>query len=296
MLSFKMFFEKQAFQLNEREVREIKELVRKYLYEIQPISDNNKLSRLGKLIPKTKYDGLYITPLKGKNKPREILLGSVEILDRSIGEFREIEARVAINCTSSADGLYDSDENAIYIFHDAFQSYSPTQAYEIVMHEFLHAAQYYKKMSPDYQKAIRAKQFGPKRRRTYYTEPMEFEAQIGGVISAIKDTFHAHLDNVVKEAEYTKNTSTINYYLKKLETFIKSIQVFAKTPIENYISHHELPLPLSVSHRDELFKTIQSEPKRRREYMQKFTALAQQMVEEANDALSKYNLKMRHIV
>jgi len=292
-MKFKDFFiERQVFALNTGEQSQVDQLTAKYVNEMQKLSPKD-IKKTTEPLDKSIYDRLNVSSLNNA-KPRYDFLGVINIKDRSTEEERAINVFVIFNVDSNASGVYYDEEGEIFLFHDILKYESSRYVHEILTHETIHAVQHYKKMSTAYSRAVAAKRFGPKSKTAYYTEPMEREATIGGLVAQILKTFNDHLNNINNEIKNKKSENVIRYYLIKLETFLKSIEVFAKTPPENYLKYKELPLPAPISHRYEFFSVLSENPKLRREYQKKIISLSNQMMEKANVFLKKHNLSFTY--
>jgi hypothetical protein len=294
-MNFKDFFvEKRVFALNKTEQKQVDKLTAKYVKEMQ-VLDPEGIKKISEPLSTSLYQKLNIEPESNKLKPRYDFLGSIHIRDRSSKEKRTVNVFVIFNSTGSDGGVYFDSDSEIFLYHNNLKYEPSAYIHEIITHETIHAVQHYKKMSTAYSRAVTAKQFGPKRKAAYYTEPMEREATIGGLVAQIRKTFNEHLNIIEGEIARNKPNNVIRYYIIKLETFLKSIEMFAKTPPENYIKYKELPLPAPISHREEFFSVMSKDPKLRREYQLKMTSLAREMINQAREFFEKNNLAFKYI-
>jgi hypothetical protein len=293
-MKFKDFFtEKRVFALNASEQKQVDRLTAKYVKKMQNL-DPEGIKQISEPLSLSLYHKLNIEPESNKLKPRYEFLGPIHIRDRSTKEKRTINVFVIFNSQGNDGGVYFDDDNEIFLYHNNLKTGSSEYIHETITHETIHAVQHYKKMSSAYSRAVTAKQFGPKRRAAYYSEPMEREATIGGLVAQIRKTFNSHLKVIENEIVKNKTNNVIRYYIIKLETFLKSISIFAKTPPENYLKYKELPLPIPIAHREEFFSVMSKDPKLRREYQLKMTKLSEDMITDAKEFLEKYNQSLSY--
>jgi hypothetical protein len=289
-MKFKEFFvEKRVLALNKTEQKQVDALTAKYVKKMQRMTPE-QIQKTTEPLSTSLYPRLNITPISKTIKPRYDFLGAINIKDRSTDEKRIINVFVIFNNQGPDGGVYFDEESEIYLYHDNLKYESSKYIHETLTHETLHAVQHYKKMSTAYSRAVTAKRFGPKRKTAYYSEPMEREVTIGGLVAQIRETFKEHLNIIDNEIKRGKTENVIRYYTIKLETFLKSIEVFATTPPENYLKHKELPLPAPLSHRYEFFEVLSKNPELRREYQLKMVALSQEMKEQAKKFFKENNL------
>ncbi len=294
-MNFKEFFvEKRVFALNKTEQTQVDRLAAKYVKKMQSL-DSEGIKKISEPLSPSLYQKLNIEPESNKLKPRYDFLGPIHIRDRSTKEKRTVNVFVVFNSKGSDGGVYFDDGNEIFLYHNNLKYESSSYIHETITHETIHAVQHYKKMSTAYSRAVTAKQFGPKRKAAYYSEPMEREATIGGLVAQIRKAFNSHLKVIEDEIAKNKASNVIRYYTIKLETFLKSIEVFAKTPPENYLKYKELPLPAPISHREEFFSVMSRDPKLRREYQLKMVNLSREMIDQAKDYFEKNNLAFNYI-
>jgi hypothetical protein len=294
-MKFKEFFvEKRVLALNITEQKQVDALTAKYVKKMQRMTPE-QIQKTTEPLSTSLYPRLNITPISKTIKPRYDFLGAINIKDRSTDEKRIINVFVIFNNQGPDGGVYFDEESEIYLYHDNLKYESSKYIHETLTHETLHAVQHYKKMSTAYSRAVTAKRFGPKRKTAYYSEPMEREATIGGLVAQIRKTFKEHLNIIDNEIKRGKTENVIRYYTIKLETFLKSIEVFATTPPENYLKHKELPLPAPISHREEFFSVMSKNPKLRREYQLKMVGLSQEMMEQAKKFFKENNLSFEYL-
>jgi hypothetical protein len=294
-MKFKEFFvEKRVLALNKTEQKQVDALTAKYVKKMQRMTPE-QIQKTTEPLSTSLYPRLNITPISKTIKPRYDFLGAINIKDRSTDEKRIINVFVIFNNQGPDGGVYFDEESEIYLYHDNLKYESSKYIHETLTHETLHAVQHYKKMSTAYSRAVTAKRFGPKRKAAYYSEPMEREATIGGLVAQIRKTFKEHLNIIDNEIKRGKTENVIRYYTIKLETFLKSIEVFATTPPENYLKHKELPLPAPISHREEFFSVMSKNPKLRREYQLKMVGLSQEMMEQAKKFFKENNLSFEYL-
>lgn len=294
-MKFKDFFtEKRVFALNASEQKQVDRLTAKYVKKMQNL-DPEGIKKISEPLSLSLYHKLNIEPESNKLKPRYEFLGPIYIRDRSTKEKRTINVFVIFNSKGNDGGVYFDDDSEIFLYHNNLKTGSSEYIHETITHETIHAVQHYKKMSSAYSRAVTAKQFGPKRRAAYYSEPMEREATIGGLVAQIRKTFNSHLKVIENEIVKNKTNNVIRYYIIKLETFLKSISIFAKTPPENYLKYRELPLPTPIAHREEFFSVMSRDPKLRREYQLKMVSLSREMTDQAKEFFEKNNLAFNYI-
>jgi hypothetical protein len=294
-MKFKEFFvEKRVFALNKTEQKQVDALTSKYVNKMQRMTPE-EIKKTTEPLSTSLYGKLNIAPISKTVKPRYDFLGAIKIRDRSSNEKRDVNVFVIFNSQGSDGGVYFDDDNEIYLYHENLKYESPKYIHETITHETIHAVQHYKKMSTAYSRAVTAKRFGPKRKTAYYSEPMEREATIGGLVAQIRETFNEHLTNISNEIKKGKAENVIRYYTIKLETFLKSIEAFATTPPENYLKYKELPLPAPLSHRYEFFEVLSKNPELRREYQLKLVSLSQEMMEQAKKFFKENNLAFKYI-
>lgn len=293
-MNFKDFFvEKRVFALNKTEQRQVDKLTAKYVKKMQSMTPE-EIKKNTEPLSTSHYAKLNITPETNTLKPRYDFLGTIHIRDRSTKEKRDVNVFVIFNSRGSDGGVYFDDDSEIFLYHNTIKHEPSSYIHEIITHETIHAVQHYKKMSTGYSRAVTTKRFGPKSKTAYYTEPMEREATISGLVAQIRKKFKDYLNVIDTEIKKGKADNVVRYYTIKLETFLKSLEIFAKTPPENYLKYNELPLPAPIAHRQEFFSVMSKDPKLRREYQLKFNSLSQEMNEIAKDFLSKNNLAFKY--
>lgn len=294
-MTFKDFFiEKRIFTLDKEEQAQVDTLVTKYVNDIQRLSPK-EIKKISEPFDKDTSNALDIKVIPGTGGIRFEFLGALKIIDRSVNKRRKINVFIIFNGDGDANGAYYDKRNEIFLYHNNLRHESADFIHEILTHEAVHAAQHYKTMSKKYSRAVVSKRFGPKTKRDYYTEPMEREATISGVVASTLKTFNSHLQLIENEIKRGKADMVIYYYVKKLETFLKSMEIFAKTPPENYLKHQELPLPTPIAHRSEFFSILSNDPKLRREYQLKMLTTTQEMIKNAKEVLKKYNLAFEYL-
>ena len=143
-------------------------------------------------VSQSRYSKLNITPEAPNLKPRYDFLGPIHIRDRSTKGKRVVNVFVVFNSRGSDGGVYFDDGNEIFLYHNNLKAESPGYIHEVITHETIHAVQHYKKMSTAYARAVTAKQFGPKSKTAYYSEPMEREATLSGLVAQLRKTFNSH--------------------------------------------------------------------------------------------------------
>lgn len=293
-MRFRDFFtERTATALEASEQKQVDKLTRKYISKIQKSTPKKiqKFELLGKGILRK----VGATPISGADKPRYEYLGTLNTVNRSTKTDQQIHVYVLFNCNSDASGMYYEDDNEIFLFHENLKFQSEGYIHEILSHETVHAVQHYKKQSQSYVRAVGAKQFGPKRKKAYYSEPIEREATLGGIVAQINKRVDDHLAIIKKEKEQNKSEAVLFYYTRTLESLLKSIELFAKTPPENYLKYKELPLPAPIAHRYEFFQVLSSDPKLRREYQLKMINLSEKLNKKAKEFLNNIGVSFQYI-
>lgn len=294
-MKFRDFFiEKTVAALDSSEQEQIDSATSFYIRNIKNASPKD-LNKMSSPLDNDIVNEIGATVMPGK-KPRYIHLDEFNSVDRSTDQERVINIFVALNCDSGAAGAYYDERSEIFLFHNVLKDTDEDYIHEVISHEAFHAVQHYKKTSHAYARAVSAKQFGPKRKKIYYSEPAEREATMSGIAASINKKVNDFLSIIKKRKEQSKSSdAVIFYYVRNLESLLKSIELFAKTPPENYLKYKELPIPAPIAHRSEFFEVLSNDPKLRREYQMKMLSLSQKMIEHAKEFLKKYKLAFEYI-
>ena len=285
--------EARAFELTPEEYKQITVLTDKFIKKYQGLTAE-EIFKNTTAFEKDELAGYGLETDK-KTLPRYALLGNVNVYDHAIKKKKKVPIYVIFfYFEGDTDGLYRDEANDIFLFHENLKYKSKDSIFELLSHEVVHAAQHYKKLSPEYQKAVRAKRFGPKSQRAYFIAPLEREAIISGIISRLQNKVNNFL-SLISAAGEKSNTSEANYYVRKLEVLIKSIELFAKTKPENYFVLKEIDVPLDLKDKEQFFITVSKEPKLRREYQLKFLRFVENSKVKIQEVLKKYKLTAKDL-
>lgn len=280
--------EARAFELTPEEYKQITVLTDKFVKKYQNLSPE-QIFKTTTAFEREELAGYGLQTDK-KTLPRYTLLGTVKVYDHAIKKKKNVNVYIIYFYFEGEDeGSYRDEPNDIFLFHERLKHRPKDYIFEILSHEIIHAAQHYKVMSPEYQKAVTTKRFGPKSQKAYYTEPLEREAIISGIISKLQNKVNKFISSITTAAE-KNNTGEANFYIRKLELLVKSIELFAKTKPENYFILKEIDIPQDLKERELFFKTVSKEPKLRREYQLKFLRFIDNTKEKIYDVLDKYKL------
>ena len=154
---------------------------------------------------------------------------------------------ISITPGTDANGAFVPHKNPKddYIFiHYSFlgETLSKSKLYALITHEIIHAVQHYRKMSQAYQdvSSKEAEDMTFEDWVNYYSEPLEKEAIFSEMDALIRNQYKLLIPN-------PNNSESINKYLdRNREKFLLELDLFSKTPLENYILNKELPLPPSL--------------------------------------------------
>jgi len=275
-LLFKEFInESRSFMLQPDEYVKVTELTKTYIDKIK----NTKVTDT-KPLPKHFFKDIKFIK-KTKNGPRFLKLTSVKLTDRQTKKLKHVDIIIIYNYPDPPySGLYREETEEILLFNDVLVHLPYYKIFEIISHEIIHAVQHYKQTSDVYNRAIEQDLDKDELAKiAYYTEPVEFEATLGGVVSQLKITFHDFL-NIIKKYIAQNDTSSLNFFIKKTEQFIKSIQLFATSPPETYFNYNELDIPDPLRSREAFFRVTSQLPYYKRKYQKALISLTDSMKEQ----------------
>jgi len=208
------------------------------------------------------------------SKPRYLVLDKIRLLDKESNTYKVIKILVVYNHpTTSDEAVFLKETNEIILFYDTLYNASYYKLFEIVSHEIIHAIQYYKKTSLKYTKAVsRDINNDPELQYTYYTEPLEFEATVGGILAKINAMYNNYIERIIDYREKDDKGAEL-YFVRKLSVFLKEYRQLATSPFDVYLTHQELDLPVNMREREQFLSTIQNNKKLKRKYQSAMLSL-----------------------
>ncbi len=268
-INFKEYIqESKSLELTPEEYEKVTTLSKKYIELI-----DKKPRPRTQLLPQHFFKDIKIK--KNSNiTPRFLKLESIQLTDRSTGILKSIDVIVIFDYPDPPySGLYRQQTEEILLFHDMFVNYSYYRIFEIISHEIIHAIQHYKTTSAKYIKAVKKDIYKDEiARKDYYTEPLEFEATLSGIISQLKLVY---IDYITRIENHKINNEHVaaNFLLRKLAVFLKSLKTFATSSPETYFVHNELDIPQPLQGREIFFNTVYSDLRYRRKYQRAVLSL-----------------------
>lgn len=282
---FKEFVtESRSLMLQPDEYVKVADLTKKYIDKFKniKISDTRPL-------PKHFFKDIKFTKTKNDllTSPRFLKLASIELIDRQSKRQKLVDIIVVYNYPNPPySGLYREEAEEILLFNDALKHQTYYKVFEIVSHEIIHAVQYYKRTSDAYERAVEKDLDGDELAKiAYYTEPVEFEATLGGVISQLEITFQDFL-NLIKKYITQNDQVSLNFFIRKTEHFIKAIQLFAKSTPETYFKYQELEIPAPLRSREAFFRVMSQLPYYKRKYQKGLITLTDSLQDQLQNTLS----------
>jgi hypothetical protein len=204
-----------------------------------------------------------------KLTPRFLKLDTLQLVDRSTKTIKSVDVIVILDYPDPPfSGLYREETEEILLFHNALIESSYYRIFEIISHEVIHAIQHYRTVSAEYIKAVKKDiHKNTQAKKAYYTEPLEFEATLSGVLSQLKELYTEYITRIETYNKSDDKTAKV-FLLRKLNFFLKSLKVFATSTPETYFKYSELPIPLPLREREDFFITIQEDLRYKRKYQQ----------------------------
>jgi hypothetical protein len=277
-LLFKEFVtESRGFSLTPKEYAKVTEITKKYINLVNNIDLRDTIP-----LPRRFFKDIKITK-DSKIKPRFIKLVDVELLDRETQNKKYIEVIVVFDYPSPPySGLYRQNTEEILLFFDGLVGQSYYKVFEIISHEIVHAVQHYKKTSEEYNRAVDQDLSKDElAKKAYYTDPVEFEATLSGILSQLLATYNDYI-NHKKKYKKQHDYRLSSFFERKMWGFLKSLELFAKSTPETYFMFNELEIPAPLKDREEFFRIVSELPYYKRKYQKAFLAFVQNIQKLAN--------------
>jgi len=217
--------------------------------------------------------------------PSYNVLGKITVKDLETNETKTIDIYCVYGDIRDTEfAAYGYEYDSINLYDHNMRDLSERLVQTKILHEITHGFQQYKEQSKQYQDIIQKKQ--PFDWNTYYKEPIEFDTHLNELVYNINQKCKEFLEGIIK----TKELSVKKLLKMRLETFLKEIKVFIKTPLESYMEFEELPLPKWTESIEEFLKTIQTDRKLWNKFKQKLTALYNDLEKKSVRILQRNSL------
>jgi hypothetical protein len=250
--------EAKLFKLTSKEYTTVQAITKKYIDLVQTKTESELFQASTKLSRKT-YSRLYFNPKERDLALRYIHLGTYTVEERKNKKEKPIDVYVITNApTNTNEGLYDSNTEEIFLFHDLIQNFTKQEIISVVTHEIIHAVQHYKSTSKEYEIAVK----NPEPTTEYYFEPIEFEATLSGVVNSLYNTSAEYL-KLIKKYTKLQDFNVAKLYTQKHEEFLKSILRFIETPVQSF---DKLDIPNPIRAKLEFFKQLNNDKSKSKKY------------------------------
>ena len=229
MTPFKTFIlEKKAYTLDSRDNEQVEKIFKRYEEYFSPEAlDGKDPKRLYK--KDITKDGFF--------------LGSIKTFDHALKEENNIGVYVTFD-DLYADAAYEEESNNIYLYYKQYDLLPTLMKRNKIVHELLHAKQHYKKLTPEYRRALnkRIKSSGQvtiRSERGYFFAPNEYPVQIASIVHEMDRQYRLLLQKIKLGSNVRFWENQRRGFLRLLEQFIRSPKLVEDKNIPNYLQNEK---------------------------------------------------------
>ena len=219
-----------------------------------------------------KEDPIWRKYFKGKKATHYLKIGNISFVDLQTNKNKRAEVIVIYGYVGELYALYDQvkGKNIIFLFDYDCKDLSVVELEDYIIHELVHGFQQYTQTSPEYdaevEKITRGEDFD---KTVYYTEPVELDAYLTQIGTAIKKQYNALKTDIIN----ARLPETKRVMEKRLEKFLLELKNFIVSPMKSYFLYKELPVPKSLASVQDMLETIDQNEKLKNYFKTKLTKL-----------------------
>lgn len=258
MINFSSHFQNALSESKFREIdQSLIQKVKDIVYEYNLIYKNLSKSDAKVFTEKVTKSSRWFDYFEDKNVSRVAEMNKVNFKDLTDNEVKEAEVIIAYGGNGSSWAHYDGENHIMTLYHNEIKTLTDLEIEAVIMHELTHGFQEYKTTSEKYKKVLRKMAKGlPYNQKTYFSEPVEFDAHLTELLFRIKQEYAKLIDS----SEQAEHTETSKVFQRRIKKYLLELKLFIKSDAKSYLAFEELPLPQFFSTHQDFLKTISTVP------------------------------------